>query len=248
MTREIFLFDVDGTLTPPRQKAVPEFLEQFSEWLVDREVYLVSGGSFPRLLDQLGVDVMNKMRGVFPCMGNVCYKNKLDEENAWIKMYENEFNPPPMLARKLDSLVAESPYPTKTGKHYENRTGMINFSIVGGNANLTQRKKYAVYDAEHKERDNIIKKLRKAYSKIDFVIGGAVSIDIFPQGNDKSQIIKRYFKPLQRNTKIVFVGDRVKYPGNDYAIVKVISKYKNGYTYEVESWEDTAKLLKSSDF
>ena len=248
MTREIFLFDVDGTLTPPKQKAAPEFLEQFSDWLVDREVYLVSGGSFPRLLDQLGVDVMNKMHGVFPCMGNACYKNKFDEENAWIKMYENDFIPPVMLTRKLDSLVAESPYSTKTGNHYENRAGMINFSIVGGKASQEQRKKYAAYDAEHKERDKIIKKLRKAYSKIDFVIGGAVSIDIFPQGNDKSQIIKRYFKPLPRNVKITFVGDRVKPPGNDYALAKAVSKYKNGQTHEVESWEDTAKLLKSSDF
>lgn len=248
MTREIFLFDVDGTLTPPKQKAAPEFLEQFSEWLVDREVYLVSGGSFPRLLDQIGVDAMNKMHGVFPCMGNVCYKNKPDEENAWIKMYENEFITPSLLSRKLDSLVKDSPYSVKTGNHYENRTGMINFSIVGRNANQLQREKYAAYDAKHKERNKIIKNLRKAYSKIDFVIGGAVSIDIFPQGNDKSQIMKRYFKPLPRNVKITFVGDRVKSPGNDYALSKAISRYKNGKTYEVESWEDTAKLLKSSDF
>ena len=93
------------------------------------------------LNDQLGVDVMNKMHGVFPCMGNACYKNKLDEENAWIKMYENDFNPPAMLTRKLDSLVIESSYSTKTGEHYENRAGMINFSIVGGSTPYQKKKK-----------------------------------------------------------------------------------------------------------
>tara|TARA_B100001029_G_C14879903_1_gene349346 strand:- start:6 stop:752 length:747 start_codon:yes stop_codon:yes gene_type:complete len=248
MSRDIFLFDVDGTLTPPKQKAIPEFIDQFSKWAEDREVYLVSGGSFTRLCDQLGIDVINMMTAIFPCMGNACYKNKPDEDNAWIKVYEKNFIPPPLLEKKLESIVEKSEYPVKTGRHYENRVGMINFSVVGRNANSMQRIKYAEYDAEFKERENIIKKLRKSYSTIDFVIGGAVSIDIFPKGNDKSQIIKSYFKPLPRNSKITFVGDRIKAPGNDYALAKVISRYKNGNVHEVESWEDTAELLKSSNF
>jgi phosphomannomutase len=245
MQREIFLFDVDGTLTPAKQKAAPEFIEQFLDWLDNKEVYLVSGGSFPRLLDQLGYEVMEKISGVFPCMGNACYKNKIDEPGAWFKIYENFFEPPKMLMRALDKIVEESSYSTKTGRHYERRTGMVNFSVVGLNATVAQRKKYAKFDTEFREREKIVKKLRKAYSKIDFVIGGAVSIDIFPVGNDKSQILKKYFKPLPRNVIIHFIGDRIPFPGNDYALAKAVDRYKNGHIHEVESWEDTALLLRS---
>ena len=131
MQREIFLFDVDGTLTPAKQKATPEFLEQFLDWLDNKEVYLVSGGSFVRLYDQLGCEAMEKISGIFPCMGNACYKNKTDETGAWIKIYENHFDPPKMLTRALDKIVEESSYPIKLGRHYEKRTGMINFSVVG---------------------------------------------------------------------------------------------------------------------
>jgi len=53
---------------------------------------------------------------------------------------------------------------------------------------------------------------------------------------------------MPRNARITFVGDRIKAPGNDHALAKAISRYKNGHVHEVESWEDTAELLKSSTF
>ena len=90
----------------------------------------------------------------------------------------------------------ESPYHTKTGNHHELRTGMMNFSVVGRNASGEQRGEYAAYDAQHGERSRIASKLKNKYTELDFVIGGAVSIDIFYKGNDKSQIINRYFKLL----------------------------------------------------
>ena len=239
------MFDVDGTLTPPKQKAAQIFRRQFFEWLKDREVYLVSGGSFVRLVEQLSPEVMDSIEGVFACMGNVYYRRKKDEPRAWFREYEHKFDPSKELLSDLDLAVADSKYSTKTGRHYEKRTGMINFSIVGTNATQKQRTEYAAYDAEHKEREQIVKKLNVLHSKLDFVIGGAVSIDIFNKGRDKSQVIREHFRDLSKDVIIHFIGDRIEYPGNDYAIAETVRKRIFGNVHSVESWKDTAVLLKS---
>ena len=246
--RAIHLFDVDGTLTPAKQRADPKFKKQFLKWSSDKEVYLVSGGSFVRLCDQLGPDVMDNMSAVFSCMGNVCYRRKKDEPRAWFKQYENTFVPSGELLNELDLIVSMSPYTTKTGQHYEIRQGAMNFSIVGRRATNSQRKAYAKYDAEHNERMKVVESLREGHQYLDFVIGGAVSIDIFPTGNDKSQIMRNYFKDLPKDATINFVGDRIEAPGNDYALAVEIEKMKNGRAYPVESWKDTAGLLCTDAF
>jgi len=243
--RTIYLFDVDGTLTPPKQKAAQIFRRQFFQWLEGREVYLVSGGSFVRLVEQLSPEVMDSIEGVFACMGNVYYRRKKDEPRAWFCEYEHKFEPSKGLLSDLDLVVTDSKYPTKTGRHYEKRTGMINFSIVGRNATQKQRDEYAAYDAEHREREAIVKKLNTLHSKLDFVIGGAVSIDIFNKGRDKSQVIREHFKNLSQDVIIRFIGDRTEYPGNDYAIAEAVRKRVFGNVHSVESWKDTATLLKS---
>lgn len=249
---DIYLFDVDGTLTPAKSKIIPSFQNIFYDWSKDKEVYIVSGGSFVRLVDQLGMNIMNSMTGVFSCMGNAFYQKRDQINNSgineWELIYKNNFESPKNLIRSLRSYVAKSNYHTKTGNHYEVRTGMMNFSIVGRNATYEQRTEYAAYDAEVGERARIASKLRDKYTELDFVIGGAVSIDIFCKGNDKAQIINRYFNEAIESNSIHFVGDRIPEPGNDYALASKLRDHKNGYAYEVETWEDTAELLKTPPF
>ena len=72
----IYLFDVDGTLTPAKSKITPAFKKQFSRWMKGKEVYIVSGGTFIRIVDQLGLQIMNMVDGVFSCMGNVFYQRR----------------------------------------------------------------------------------------------------------------------------------------------------------------------------
>ena len=61
----IYLFDVDGTLTPAKNKIDQQFAKDFYDWQKGKQVYIVSGGSFPRILDQLGRKITDEMRGVF---------------------------------------------------------------------------------------------------------------------------------------------------------------------------------------
>ena len=205
-----------------------------------------------RIIDQLGREILSRVDGVFASMGNVFYK-PIEEINAgqfeqWEIVYEIKFNSPESLYTELEKMVEGSPYPTKTGAHYEERTGMVNFSIVGRNASPAERELYAQYDAEKDERAQIVERLKTKFSKLDFVIGGAVSIDIFRTGNDKSQVIERYFEEALDSNRMVFVGDRIAFPGNDFSIATALRQHPNGEAYEVESWEDTEKLLKTLPF
>ena len=248
----IYLFDVDGTLTPSKANIIPSFENFFKEWMEGKEVYIISGGSFDRIIGQLGDEITNKCEGVFACMGNIFLQRRELVNptgfNEWEIIYENSFKAPRGFYKSLKEEVNNSPYPIKTGRHHEGRVGMVNFSIVGRNANPTQRAEYAAYDAEHLERHAIVERLKEKYPKIDFVIGGAVSMDIFNIGNDKSQVVERYFEEALQHNKIVFVGDRIAFPGNDYALATALRQHPNGAAYEVESWQDTAKLLKTEAF
>ena len=40
---KVYIFDVDGTLTPSRQKMTKEFEEFFGEWALKNTFYLVTG-------------------------------------------------------------------------------------------------------------------------------------------------------------------------------------------------------------
>jgi len=248
----IYLFDVDGTLTPPKTTIHPQFGSDFAAWMEHKEVYIVSGGSFVRILNQLGSKIVNQSAGVFACMGNIFYE-QIDQVNSrgyeeWRIVYENDFKAPRDLYSHLDATVNASAYPIKTGKHYEIRTGMVNFSIVGRNATMEQRKAYGKFDEEFSERAQIVEKLKREYDKLDFVIGGAVSIDIFNVGNDKSQIIERHFEEALKHNSIIFVGDRIPFPGNDHSLATALRQSPNGIAYEVETWEDTVELLKTPPF
>ena len=249
--KTIYLFDVDGTLTPAKSKIDQGFAKVFYNWQKSREVYIVSGGSFPRIVDQLGRKIADQMLGVFSCMGNAHYKKIPDKDgySSWVLKYENKFTveKPRLFFSELERYVMNSDYHTKTGRHYEERVGMVNFSIVGRNATTKERKEYEEYDKENKEREKIVAKLSDKHSALDFVIGGAVSIDIFNKGHDKGQVVQHFADKLEDH-RIVFVGDRIKFPGNDYSLAEAVRRYPNCEAIEVNSWEDTARLLKTDLF
>jgi phosphomannomutase len=248
----IYLFDVDGTLTDAKQKMDSIFANQFLKWMKDKEVYIVSGGSFVRILNQLGMEILDRCSGVFACMGNIFYQ-KIESINdlgysQWEIVYENKFAPPRGLYQDLDNLVKTSEYHTKTGHHYEERVGMVNFSIVGRKATTEQRQEYADFDKENKEREEMVSLLKERYTSLDFAIGGAVSIDIFNVGNDKSQVIDKYFSEAIEHNKIIFFGDRIPFPGNDYPLAIALEQVATGQAIEVDGWLETSEMLKSGQF
>lgn len=234
MSERVFVFDVDGTLTPARERIDPEFEKWFFDFCQNNPVFLVSGSDRPKTIEQIGQRIYDSCLGAYQCNGNEhWYRNRRVKSNGWKPSYE--------LRHYLENRLHHSPYPFKTDVHIENRTGMINFSTVGRAANAQQRKAYYEWDKKYQERHNIVTDLNKKFKDLHASIGGHISIDIYPKGADKSQVIKDLTEVYD---EIYFFGDRTEYGGNDYPIALVITLGELGKVHQVESWEHTWELLK----
>ena len=120
----MFLFDVDGTLTPSRQKMDKEFSKFFSNFCKNNDVYLVTGSDRDKTVEQLGNTLYNKVKRVYNCSGN----------SVWVKnknVYTSQWECPFLLSSYLELELNASNFKIRTGKHIEERPGCINFSILG---------------------------------------------------------------------------------------------------------------------
>lgn len=222
-----FIFDVDGTLTPSRQKIDPTFREWFKEFCISNDVYLVTGSDYAKTAEQLGNDLLIYPVFVYNCSGNETWtKGKLVRSQTW--------DAPQKLHDLLEGWLSASKFPVRTGQHIEKRTGMINFSVVGRGATPSERKIYVEWDQTSRERETIAYQINSEFDSITATIGGETGIDIHPTGWDKSQILKDFGK----EDKLYFFGDRCDPEGNDFPLAKRISN-----SYQVKDWRETWNCL-----
>ena len=126
----------------------------------------------------------------------------------------------------------------KTGNHIVYRPSSINFSVVGRNANMVERKIYVVHDERENERVIIANQINDKFSDVQAVVGGETGIDIFPRGKDKSQIIND-FDP---HDNLIFFGDKMSLVGNDYSLsLEVVNR--GGTIHHVKDWQQTWEIL-----
>jgi len=234
--KRVFLFDIDGTLTPPRQKMDEDFVEFFLPFARENLVYLATGSDISKVREQVGKRILELCQGVFACSGNEFWERGK-------RTYSRVFHPRTQLVTFLDQCVQESKFHTKTGRHIEKRPGMINFSVVGRNATLEQRAKYHEWDQCKQERREIAYTIlaeRKRFGDIDVAIGGEISIDIYPRGKDKSQAVTA-IRHLHASLPIVFMGDKMETDGNDYPAAKALRR--GDEARKVENWQMTKLFI-----
>lgn len=221
-----FVFDVDGTLTPSRDKIDLEFHNFFLNICHKQTVFIVTGSDYAKTEEQLGHDICYAVEGVFNCSGNMLTRRN-------VVMYTNDFELTQDELDLLDEEQKKSGFTVRTGNHIEKRLGAVNFSIVGRNATAVERQQYKVWDEATNERVEICRRLNRLFTRLECVIGGETGMDIFMKGSDKSQIAK-YVKPF------VFFGDRCEVGGNDHSIFTVANQ-----AYQVRDWQETYRVLKA---
>ena len=236
--QRIFMFDIDGTLTPARQRMTEEFTKFFSAFCKDKMVYLVTGSDHNKVLEQVPDEVLGLISGVFTCSGNQYWEGES-------LVYEKDFKAPEKLFTYLKDKAEHSVCPAKTSRHIEERTGMMNFSTIGRNCTQEQREDYYYWDRETGERKQIRDRIKHMFPELDCVIGGQISVDIYPMGCDKSQSI-RYIKEKHDNTPITFFGDRLKPEGNDFPVYSAMNQESCApldIATPVENWQETMRIL-----
>lgn len=226
-----FIFDVDGTLTPSRQTIAPEFREFFLQFIKDNKVWLVTGSDHAKTVEQLGQDITDNVVTVYNCSGNdVYFKGK--------RVNSKPFDAPKELYDLMHGWLNTSAFPLRTGNHIEERPGTINFSIVGRNATIGERKLYIKHDLECRERETIAFQINMEFPNITATVGGETGIDIYRKGGDKSQILEDFDAPYK---DIYFFGDKCEQGGNDYPLA---NKLNQKQVYNVTGWKNTFDILK----
>ena len=233
----IFMFDIDGTLTPSRLQMTEEFAKFFDKWSNENKYYLVTGSDLDKTKEQLPIAYIDKAEAIFTCCGNQMWRdNKL--------IYDNKFELTSKLKNTLEVVLMSNQYPHRYGNHIEDRGSMVNFSIVGRNCTQEQREHFFKWDEEKGERKKISTFLKHKFKDLDAVLGGQISIDIYPKGKDKSQILdiieqERLVKP----DEYIFIGDRTEKGGNDYPLALLMDNTDNCDFYQTDGWEHTQKIL-----
>ena len=213
----LLLFDVDGTLTKPRLKITEEMTEFCKNLRANPKVScgIVGGSDLAKQQEQVSPTVEKEWDYMFPENGLVAYKNgeligktsiaeKLGEENLQ------------ELINFCLIYMANLKIPTKRGTFIEFRTGLINVCPVGRNCSQKEREEFNAFDQIHKVRETFVAVLEEKFKHLNckFSIGGQISMDVFPQGWDKTYCL-RY---LEEFDEIHFFGDKTMKGGNDYEI------------------------------
>ena len=222
-----FIFDVDGTLTPSRGKMDKSFITFFFDFCRNNDVYLVTGSDKAKTIEQIGEEIYNKCKRVYQCNGNDIWQSDNNIQT-------NEWTLPNLARTFLISCEYESPFTQRTGNHIEERPGMVNFSVVGRNANLEERAAYVAYDTKENERNTIAKAFNTMFPDLSAKVGGETGIDISPRGADKSQILRDF----KEDDTLWFFGDAIYEGGNDYPLAKLIKNHR-----KVNGWSQTKEYL-----
>lgn len=235
---KIYLFDIDGTLTPARQIMSEEFRKIFSPWCENKIVYLVTGNDYNKVKEQINIDTLDKLTGAFCSMGNELYvKEKL--------IYTNKDTVPQVCIDFLNQKIKSTTYPYERGTvNFEHRIGMLNFSVVGRDISLETRKKYFEWDSIVKERQHIAEEFNKLFPEYEAKLGGQISLDIQRVGRNKAQIVD-YLQKQYNNCYLVFTGDRTMLGGNDYDLAHRIIENSLGSVHQVNDPNEVLKLLKN---
>ena len=241
MPEPIYLFDVDGTLTPPLSEIDADFAEVFLSWAEDKIVYLVTGSDIAKTTRQLFGSLLDQCHGIFTCSGNVFY-------SSGRKRYENQLVLPSDFLENLELYLDHgTSWRRKSGSHIEVRPGMVNFSVVGRDSSPDLREAYYRWDQGSREREDIVEYITTLYPQFEVAIGGQISVDIYPVGKNKAQVVDTLWDIHGKDTPMIFVGDRNVPGGNDWPLAQRLEKIPHCQWLQVGSYNETWTLIQYSE-
>ncbi|KRX07324.1 HAD-like domain [Pseudocohnilembus persalinus] len=213
--KQICLFDVDGTLTKPRNPIENDMIETLLKLQKKVEIGIISGSDKSKCEFQLTKEVINQMNWAF-------FENGLDAEKFG-KLHERQSIKKYLGEEKIKKFInycliyiANLDIPIKRGTFIEFRNGLINVSPIGRNCSQEERDEFEKYDKENNIRSTFIAHLEKEFKDFDlqFSVGGQISFDVFPKGWDKTYCLRF----LEEYDEIRFFGDKTYKGGNDYEL------------------------------
>lgn len=238
----LLLFDVDGTLTMPRDSITVDF-ERFLYTHVKplATIGIVGGSDLEKMFEQLnGRQILEHFDYVFPENGLVQIERGVEVGKVSIQRHLGEAT----LQRFINFVLrylSELELPIKRGTFIEFRNGMLNVCPLGRQCSRAERDAFNRYDAEHRVRETMIERLREEFADVDltYSIGGQISFDVFPRGWDKTYALRHATKGTAFK-EIHFFGDKTEKGGNDHEIFED----ERTIGHRVRTPEDTERILR----
>ena len=229
---ENYVFDIDGTLTPSRLPIEKEFETFFLKWMIGKNVYLVTGSDKDKTIEQVGKEIWSSVKRVYQSCGNQVFENGRLIKHIDFYLDNN-------MELLLNDFLKSSRWTEKFGNHFEQRVGLVNFSIIGRNCTQEKREEYYNWDQVNQERSQICNQLMHDFPHIEASVGGEISIDIHEKGKNKAQILDEI------EGEIYFFGDKMDEGGNDYPIAHRLEKEKREHKlFKVSNPKETWQILK----
>lgn len=243
--KTIVLFDMDGTLTPPRQPMEQGMLETLDTLKPYTDVGIVSGSSMDYITEQardfLDAFMMHPEIGntyIMPCNGTQLYANT----SAGYKMVTSNDMKSKLGVKTFNSLIRvisqlqlwameSSPTLPLTGTFIQYRDSMINWSPSGRDASPYVRNMFVELDNNGEFRKQLRRMLYAAMDMygvygVDVTLGGSTSLDIYPEGWDKTYALSH----LEEYDQVIFIGDKCMPGGNDHTIFEKLRPQGNAYS------------------
>ena len=251
--KSIILFDMDGTLTPPRRKIEKDVIAALEKKSKDFDIGIVTGSDFDYVMQQC--NDLFKMSSIdpssihiFPCNGTKRYlwkytKYELTHSVDMIKKigepdYKKILHTAIDLQSEIMMFYTGMPL---TGTFFQYRGTLLNWCPIGRIANQDQREAWKKLDKDFDIRAEYMQQLQTCIdsSDVDAIValGGSTSFDIYPAGWDKTYVMRH----LDNYDKVFFVGDKCREGGNDKALFDLLSK-KNA-SFETCSPQETIKII-----
>lgn len=249
---KLLLFDVDGTLTKPRLVITQDMLDTLIELKSNKNIHIgfVGGSDLNKQIEQIGSENFYLFDWRFSENGLTAFKNKEQIYQGSFSTFLGEIHFKKLVNICLQ-VLANTDCPVKRGTFIEFRNGMINISPIGRSCSQQEREEFYEFDKTHKIRENVISQIQTLWNnyienvenkenlKLTFSIGGQISIDIFPDGWNKTFCLQ-----FVENTydEIHFFGDKTDPGGNDYEI------YTDNRVcgHHVDCYIDTIKILEKN--
>ncbi len=254
--KKVVLFDMDGTLTAARSKMDYPILAALRKLQdLDFEIGIVTGSSMKYIKEQCTVmfDDFNfdhKKVHYFPCNGTkYVMLNSNTEDVVYDMLMEKEIGKEKY--REIIYRLVENQLRIKrklygkdiplTGNFIDCRGSMINWCPIGRNANHDDRSRWKVLDEKYKIRESLLDSYFRSpvYENIAVKLGGSTSFDIYPEGWDKSLVLRSF----NLGDDIWFVGDKCRQHGNDKEIYEAIKERDPNKSFETKSPVQTISII-----
>lgn len=237
--KKLLLFDLDGTLTESGEVMNKDNIITLNNIAQIHDIGIVGGGKFEKICDQTNGVKFNYYFSECGCVYHDKNLNIIYKKNIRFHPLYPKIN---ILIKKTLKFLSEVDYEI-TGNFIDLRNGIVYISLIGMSATATEREKYMYFDNIYNYRKKLLNILIETAKELGIdkslhiVQGGSVGIAIYPNENDKIQILN--ILNLEEYSEIHYFGDKYMPNGNDYLLLN----HEKIIGHNIDTVEQTFKIL-----